>query len=39
MSLALECMGKKIEVDEEDLKKILKELEEIKSVVSRLGAS
>jgi hypothetical protein len=32
-------MGKKIEVDEDVLKEILKELEEIKSVVSRLGAS
>jgi len=32
-------MGKKIEVDEDVLREILKELEEIKSVVSRLGAS
>jgi len=39
MSLALECMGKKIEVDEDVLREILKELEDIKSVVSRLGAS
>jgi len=32
-------MGKKIEVDEEVLKEILKELEEIKKDLSRLGAS
>jgi len=32
-------MGRKIEIDEDVLKEILKELEEIKRVVSRLGAS
>jgi hypothetical protein len=32
-------MGRKVEVDEEVLKEILKELEEIKNDLSRLGAS
>jgi len=39
MGLALECMGRKVEVDEEDLKKILEIVERLEKTISKLKAS
>jgi len=39
MGLTLESMGRKIEVDEEDLKKILEIVERLEKTISKLKAS
>jgi len=39
MGLALKCMGRKVEVDEEDLKKILEIVERLEKTISKLKAS